>query len=173
VRIGTRCRSPRDCGASCCAEAAARSRSPDAWLRPGVPARRRVAGTSWPMLFNVSAHDPFSYTVVFAVVAVVSLGRALVPALARGEGGPDDCVAGGLTPAHRPATPGRGNPKPGQCIARRCPWTSSMCRVFTSSVLVEHQRPPPIRVSASRGQVSRRGMTSCGETRSVSAVLPR
>jgi ABC-type antimicrobial peptide transport system permease subunit len=33
------------------------------------------------MLFNVSAHDPFSYAVVFAVVAVVSLVAALVPAL--------------------------------------------------------------------------------------------
>ncbi len=34
------------------------------------------------MLFNVSAHDPFSYAVVFAVVTVVSLVAALVPALA-------------------------------------------------------------------------------------------
>ena len=33
------------------------------------------------MLFNVSAHDPLSYSVVFAVVAVVSLVAALVPAL--------------------------------------------------------------------------------------------
>ncbi len=34
------------------------------------------------MLYNVSAHDPFSYAVVFAVVTVVSLVAALVPALA-------------------------------------------------------------------------------------------
>ncbi len=33
------------------------------------------------MLFNVSAYDPFSYAVVFAVVTVVSLIAALVPAL--------------------------------------------------------------------------------------------
>ena len=33
------------------------------------------------MLFDVSAHDPFSYTVVFAVVAGVSLVAVLVPAL--------------------------------------------------------------------------------------------
>ena len=33
------------------------------------------------MLFNVSAHDPFSYAVVFAVVSVVSFVAALVPAL--------------------------------------------------------------------------------------------
>jgi putative ABC transport system permease protein len=33
------------------------------------------------MLFNVSAHDPFSYAVVFAVVTVVSFIAALVPAL--------------------------------------------------------------------------------------------
>ncbi|HEY3384241.1 MAG TPA: FtsX-like permease family protein [Vicinamibacterales bacterium] len=33
------------------------------------------------MLFNVSAHDQFSYAIVFAVVAVVSLVAALVPAL--------------------------------------------------------------------------------------------
>jgi putative ABC transport system permease protein len=33
------------------------------------------------MLFDVSAHDPFSYTVVFAVVTVVSLVAALGPAL--------------------------------------------------------------------------------------------
>ncbi len=33
------------------------------------------------MLFNVSAHDPFSYAVVFAVVTVVSFVAALVPAL--------------------------------------------------------------------------------------------
>jgi putative ABC transport system permease protein len=33
------------------------------------------------MLFNVSAHDPFSYAVVFAVVAGVSLIAVLVPAL--------------------------------------------------------------------------------------------
>ena len=33
------------------------------------------------MLFNVSAHDPFSYAVVFALVSVVSLVAALVPAL--------------------------------------------------------------------------------------------
>jgi len=33
------------------------------------------------MLFNVSPHDPFSYAVVFAVVSVVSLVAALVPAL--------------------------------------------------------------------------------------------
>jgi len=33
------------------------------------------------MLFNVSARDPFSYTVVFAVVAGVSLVAVLVPAL--------------------------------------------------------------------------------------------
>jgi len=33
------------------------------------------------MLFNVSAHDPFSYAVVFAVVTVVSLFAALMPAL--------------------------------------------------------------------------------------------
>jgi hypothetical protein len=33
------------------------------------------------MLFNVSAHDPFSYAVVFAVVTVVSLVAALVPSL--------------------------------------------------------------------------------------------
>jgi putative ABC transport system permease protein len=32
------------------------------------------------MLFNVSPHDPFSYAVVFAVVTVVSLVAALVPA---------------------------------------------------------------------------------------------
>jgi putative ABC transport system permease protein len=33
------------------------------------------------MLFDVSAHDPFSYAVVFAVVTVVSIVAALVPAL--------------------------------------------------------------------------------------------
>jgi putative ABC transport system permease protein len=33
------------------------------------------------MLFNVSAHDPFSYAVVFTVVTVVSLVAAMVPAL--------------------------------------------------------------------------------------------
>ncbi len=33
------------------------------------------------MLFNVSAYDPFSYTIVFAVVALVSLVAALLPAL--------------------------------------------------------------------------------------------
>jgi len=33
------------------------------------------------MLFNVSAHDPFSYAVVLAVATVVSLVAALVPAL--------------------------------------------------------------------------------------------
>ena len=33
------------------------------------------------MLFNVSAHDPFSYAVVFGVVTVVSLVAALLPAL--------------------------------------------------------------------------------------------
>jgi putative ABC transport system permease protein len=33
------------------------------------------------MLFNVSARDPFSYAVVCAVVTVVSLIAALVPAL--------------------------------------------------------------------------------------------
>ncbi len=33
------------------------------------------------MLYNVSAHDPFSYTVVFALVTVVSIVAALVPAL--------------------------------------------------------------------------------------------
>jgi ABC-type antimicrobial peptide transport system permease subunit len=33
------------------------------------------------MLFNVSAHDPFSYAVVFAVVTVVSVVAALLPAL--------------------------------------------------------------------------------------------
>ncbi len=33
------------------------------------------------MLFNVSAHDPLTYSVVCAVVAVVSLAAALVPAL--------------------------------------------------------------------------------------------
>ena len=33
------------------------------------------------MLFNVSTRDPFSYAVVFAVVTVVSLVAALVPAL--------------------------------------------------------------------------------------------
>jgi putative ABC transport system permease protein len=33
------------------------------------------------MLFNVSAYDPFSYAVVFAVVTVVSFVAALVPAL--------------------------------------------------------------------------------------------
>jgi ABC-type antimicrobial peptide transport system permease subunit len=33
------------------------------------------------MLFDVSAHDPFSYVVVFVVVAVVSLVATLVPAL--------------------------------------------------------------------------------------------
>jgi putative ABC transport system permease protein len=33
------------------------------------------------MLFNVSAYDPFSYAIVFAVVTVVSLVAALVPAL--------------------------------------------------------------------------------------------
>ena len=33
------------------------------------------------MLFNVSAHDPFSYALVFAVVTVVSLVAALLPAL--------------------------------------------------------------------------------------------
>ena len=33
------------------------------------------------MLFKVSAHDPFSYSVVFAVIGVVSLVAALVPAL--------------------------------------------------------------------------------------------
>ncbi len=33
------------------------------------------------MLFNISPHDPFSYAVVFACTAVVSLVAALVPAL--------------------------------------------------------------------------------------------
>jgi ABC-type antimicrobial peptide transport system permease subunit len=37
------------------------------------------------MLFDVSPHDPFSYAVVFALVAVVSLVAALVPALRAGR----------------------------------------------------------------------------------------
>ena len=33
------------------------------------------------MLYSVDGHDPFSYVVVFAVVAAVSLVAAVVPAL--------------------------------------------------------------------------------------------